>query len=180
MNEMSGGTPYKPGAVDVSPGTIDYTLNFLGGGVGRFVANSVATPWKLYEGEEVPVEKAPIVRRFKGAVQPEADSALYYEKRQEAQGKAAPRDLARSAMKRGASGPEVDAALEEGNRNLPAKKIFEVADRQISRKRDEIQRVRNDTKLTDQQKRTRIEEINADILAIRNKARADYRALAPQ
>lgn len=180
MNEWSGGTPYKPGSVDVSPGTIDYVLNFLGGGVGRFVANSIATPWKLYEGEEVPVEKAPIARRFKGAVQPAADAALYDEKRKEAQGKAAPRDLARSAMKRGASGPEVDAALAEGNRNLPAKKIFEVADRQVSRKRDEIQRVRNDAKLNDQQKRVRIEEINAEILAIRNKARADYRALAPQ
>jgi GNAT superfamily N-acetyltransferase len=175
MNSMSGGNAFTPGKVDVSPGTIDYMLNFLGGGVGRFVAGSVATPWRLYQGEDAKPEKMPLARRFYGFKQPESDAAIYYENREDARNRAAPARLAEQAQKKGLGTPEGVEAIKNNARFKDNENIFNRADAEIRKRRDEVLRVRNNAKMTEAQRKARIDEINNEIMEIRNRARRDYR-----
>ncbi|MBU8921259.1 MAG: ParB N-terminal domain-containing protein [Bacteroidales bacterium] len=58
-------TQRKPfGAADVSPEYIDHTINFLGGGIGKFVSNSVATGISLATDEKIETRFIPVMRRF--------------------------------------------------------------------------------------------------------------------
>lgn len=66
LNEATGGNVGRPGAVDISPETIQHYVEFAGGGVGRFLANAYATGEKIVTADELLPEKMPFVRRFYG------------------------------------------------------------------------------------------------------------------
>lgn len=179
MNALTGGSAFKSGYVDMSPGTIDYMLNFLGGGVGRFVANSASVPWKLYQGEEVTADKAPLSRRFVGQVNKEAfDRGAYYEDRDKARD--APVSLARKAAKRG--DPGAADAYDSLSKNatqgdLAGEALFDKVDRQISKYRAEEKKVREDAKLDETTRKQKIEEIRAEIATLRNNARKTFKEM---
>lgn len=69
LNELFGGsekvrrTPYT----DISPEIIDYFWDYLGGGLGKTIANTIQTGGQLIEGD-VQAENVPFVRRFLGKV----------------------------------------------------------------------------------------------------------------
>ena len=64
VNRLFGGNPYKPSIADIYPSNIDYWAGYITGGVGRFVTGSATSIYKWAEGEETPLEKLPVVRRF--------------------------------------------------------------------------------------------------------------------
>lgn len=64
VNRLFGGNPYKPSIADIYPSNIDYWAGYITGGVGRFVTGSANAIYKWAEGEETPLEKLPVVRRF--------------------------------------------------------------------------------------------------------------------
>lgn len=179
MNTLTGGSAFKSGYVDMSPGTIDYMLNFLGGGVGRFVANSASVPWKLYQGEEITADKAPLSRRFVGQVNKEAfDRGAYYEDRDKARD--APVSLARKAAKRG--DPGAAEAYDSLSKNatqgdLAGEALFDKVDRQIGKYRAEEKKVREDAKLDETTRKQKIEEIRAEIATLRNNARKTFKEM---
>lgn len=66
LNDITGGEDStKSGMVDVNPEHIDYAIDFLGGGVGKFIANSITTGQSLIqEGDLPPANKIPFIRNF--------------------------------------------------------------------------------------------------------------------
>ncbi len=64
LNKVSGGTEVVSGKVDISPEIIDHYIDFLGGGLGRFVANSVDIPYKIATGEDISTNNIPFARIF--------------------------------------------------------------------------------------------------------------------
>lgn len=68
LNTLTGGNKVRPGFIDVSPATMDYLGEFVTGGVGRFVNNTIDTPAKLLSGEPVDSYRIPFVRKLYGTV----------------------------------------------------------------------------------------------------------------
>jgi hypothetical protein len=65
LNEKSGGDEFKPGVVDVSPGTLEHLTGFLAGGFGRFGNRVYTTASKGFDPDkDVEARDIPFVRSF--------------------------------------------------------------------------------------------------------------------
>lgn len=81
LNELTGGNIGRPGAIDVSPETLEHMAGFLSGGLGRFISGVVSTGTRVFEGGEILPERIPIVQvgyTSAGTVQAMRD--LFYER----------------------------------------------------------------------------------------------------
>jgi hypothetical protein len=80
MNDATGGSLYRSGAVDVSPDGMQYLQEYLLGGLGRFVNRSadLAAKYNSPEDEEVSASDIPIVRYFFGEPSEYSDKMDYY------------------------------------------------------------------------------------------------------
>lgn len=80
MNDATGGSLYRSGAVDVSPDGMQYLQEYLLGGLGRFVNRSSDLAAKINspENEDVTPSDIPIVRYFFGEPSDYADKLDYY------------------------------------------------------------------------------------------------------
>jgi hypothetical protein len=81
MNDATGGSLYRSGAVDVSPDGMQYLQEYLLGGLGRFVNRSadLAAKYNSPEDEEITASDVPIVRYFFGEPSDYADKMDYYD-----------------------------------------------------------------------------------------------------
>jgi hypothetical protein len=81
MNEATGGSLYRSGAIDVSPDGMQYMQEYLLGGLGRFVNRSSDLAAKLNspQNEEITASNIPIVRYFFGEPSEYADKMDYYD-----------------------------------------------------------------------------------------------------
>lgn len=66
MNDMSGGDSIRPGAIDISPETLEYIGEFLGGGVVATYNQILSTAGKAWRGEEIDAERVPFLRKVYG------------------------------------------------------------------------------------------------------------------
>jgi len=66
LNKITGGNEKEAGFIDVSPETIDHFVDFLTGGVGKFVANTIETGGAVIDGEMPDVQNIPFLRKFIG------------------------------------------------------------------------------------------------------------------
>ena len=64
LNELTGGSSVRPGAIDVSPETLDHFYNFLTGGAGMFVNRTSDFVLRLANGDEIPWKNVPVARRL--------------------------------------------------------------------------------------------------------------------
>lgn len=67
LNEKTGGSNVTPGAIDISPATIDYWWDYMLGGTGRFISNTVnATHDVILDRKDLDLGEMPFVRRVLG------------------------------------------------------------------------------------------------------------------
>jgi hypothetical protein len=66
LNELTGGDTVSKGLIDISPETLDLVLDTFTGGAGRFFSDSALLGINAMSGEETPLTKTPIIRRFMG------------------------------------------------------------------------------------------------------------------
>ena len=83
LNDISGGDEVEPGAINVSPEWLDVVWDSITGSAGRFVADSLETPYKVLTGETVERQEIPFVRRLAGQKPEFADSQMYHERLKE-------------------------------------------------------------------------------------------------
>lgn len=79
LNELTGGSTVRPGAIDVSPTTFEYLYEFATGGAGQFVSNIVDAPLKLIVDGEVDTYRIPFLRKIYGDVGTRATQDRFYE-----------------------------------------------------------------------------------------------------
>jgi len=79
LNKLTGGTEFDPGLVDLSPDAMDYVVEYLTGGIGRTVNQSVSLIQNATKKKPVPVRKIPIARRFMGEVENYGDESKFYD-----------------------------------------------------------------------------------------------------
>jgi hypothetical protein len=78
LNEITGGNQIKPGAIDISPETLDLVWDTLTGSAGRFIADTTGLPFKIAQGE-MELKDTPFVRRVFGQQSEYTDSTIYRE-----------------------------------------------------------------------------------------------------
>lgn len=78
-NKLSGGTKSIKGWLDISPEYIDHFTDYVGGGLGRFINNSVNLGGSLIKGEDVATGNIPFVRQFTGTPSEKSDLGFIYE-----------------------------------------------------------------------------------------------------
>lgn len=169
LNEWTGGSPYKSGAVDIHPATIDHMLQTITGGVGHFGKGIVETLISGIRDHEWSPEKTPVLRRFVGRVGAQADQAMFYE----AERAEKERQNAVAKAKKDLAGPDADQARKflKENPAGPAKGAFESADKQIKDQRKQEGRVTNDPSLSSADRKRKIDDIERRIQEIQNRAR---------
>lgn len=64
LNDMTGGSKYAPGAIDISPNTIKYWVTSLTGGAGRFVSDITTGTLDAVQGVPPELGNIPIARKF--------------------------------------------------------------------------------------------------------------------
>jgi len=179
LNELTGGSNYKAGWIDVHPGSLDHVIESVTGGLGKFVMDAAKTGYSVYKGDGFDATKAPIVRRFYGSAKdPIADAQAYYEARDEAS-KGGGQNLA-AARKDASSGRNVESAreyLRENPKAAQGSEIFKRADEAMKPLRARLDRIEQDEQLTGEQKRRQRDEVVEQMRKVQNTARKRYREL---
>lgn len=136
-NKITGGNTIRPGAVDVSPETMDLIFDSFTGGVGRFIGDMFALPGNVISGEQK-LTKAPFVRRLYGEPSEYKSSGDYreniteiYRLREEL--KAYPEDRARIVKEKAFGLYSVAKATEKRLSNL--NKMMKAAKNEETKKR---------------------------------------------
>jgi hypothetical protein len=87
LSELTGGIGKIPGAIEVSPETLQFWTEYALGGVGTFVRQTFGVGWAAGEfaatgaAPEIETSDFPIVRRLYGNVSKRNDIEAYYERR---------------------------------------------------------------------------------------------------
>lgn len=79
LNSATGGSQYRSGAVDINPDIMKYWIDYISGGTGRFVGQTVDAAAKTYNGIDIPPQQIPFLGKLSGKVMPYADQQKMYD-----------------------------------------------------------------------------------------------------
>lgn len=79
LNTATGGSQYRSGAVDINPDTLKYWIDYISGGTGRFIGQTVDAAAKSYNGIDIPPQQIPFLGKISGKVMPYADQQKMYD-----------------------------------------------------------------------------------------------------
>jgi hypothetical protein len=173
LNALTGGGKHHPGYIDVSPGTIDYMLKFVTGGLGQFALNSTSTATGLAQGTEWQVEKTPIVRRFYGKMDVSADRALYFEEQQKVH---AAYERMRAYRKDG-NDAGYDRISKEAAPEIDAQGAFKAADKLRRLIQQDIETIKADKSISAVERERRVKEKEREEIAAMRDARRELKEL---
>lgn len=79
INNVSGGNEVEAGVLDFSPENVDHLIDFLGGGVAKFFANTIDSGVSLAKGDVPEPENTPFLRKFIGDVYDDVERSILYD-----------------------------------------------------------------------------------------------------
>lgn len=79
LSSLTGGSPERPGAIDISPESVEHLFEFATGGIGRLVNNTLSTIQSVTSDTDLTANKIPFVRSFLGQDSKYDDRDAYYE-----------------------------------------------------------------------------------------------------
>ncbi|EFI1108342.1 hypothetical protein BFU54_005128 [Escherichia coli] len=80
LNAFSGGSQYRPGAVDITPESLKYWVDYISGGTGRFISKTTDAAVKSLNGIDIPELQVPFLGKISGEVMPYADQQKMYDR----------------------------------------------------------------------------------------------------
>jgi hypothetical protein len=196
VNELTGGNKYKPGVeilgahpFDMYPGAVQYGMEWLGGGSGRFVTNLIRWGMDKATGEETPTEKVPLKRTLMGETTGQGEAQRYYELKDDVQEH---RNRFNAAKKAAAEDPGDDAARDTLEHEADflgvspqfskkttwkgsAADAFTKADEAIRELRKEKYRINADTGLSRAERYRQSKDIDSEIQQKQRDARGLFR-----
>ena len=162
LNEATGGTELRKGAVDVSPTTMEYAFNFVTGGTGAFIDRAVTFVSKVASGEDVPISKVPFLRVVYGEPSERRAADTYYRVREDAAMRIEEVDLLRETSQGRQLSEEEREASTVAGKLKPALNASERAMRGL-RKQRKI--VKASETMTAAEKEAKVKQIDEAILA---------------
>ena len=167
MSRATGGYGRMPGLIEVSPNTIEYATDWVFGGLGKFVNQSVT----LATGNADSINDVPIVRSFVG----DANSAVYTSSNySEIQNRVKRVEQSLAEAKAAGNTRLIDRLESRNAFEIEAMGVFKRAQRDISKqqsKRRAIERRyrENSSPMTDEDKQ-KIENVRDEIGQIKSRA----------
>ncbi|HGG6554852.1 TPA: LPD38 domain-containing protein [Salmonella enterica subsp. diarizonae serovar 61:i:z] len=79
LNTTTGGSQYRSGAIDINPDSMKYWIDYISGGTGRFIGQTVDAAAKTYNGIDIPAQQVPFLGKLSGQVMPYADQQKMYD-----------------------------------------------------------------------------------------------------
>lgn len=84
LNDVSGGSQWRSGAVDINPDVMRYFVDYFLGGSGKFVLSKLPdNAYNLATGVEMEPHRAIFLSRVSGKVLPYEDQSKFYDRRDE-------------------------------------------------------------------------------------------------
>ncbi|HGU4057457.1 TPA: LPD38 domain-containing protein [Escherichia coli] len=80
LNAFSGGSQYRPGAVDITPESLKFWIDYISGGTGRFISKTTDAAVKSLNGIDIPEQQEPFLGKISGEVMPYADQQKMYDR----------------------------------------------------------------------------------------------------
>jgi hypothetical protein len=83
LNKLTGGSEFRSGIIDINPDKVDFFLETISGGTGRFVIRSAKTVGELITGnwDQIESNNIPFARVFYGQPRKFVDLQDYFDKR---------------------------------------------------------------------------------------------------
>ncbi|GGI85829.1 hypothetical protein GCM10007978_24380 [Shewanella hanedai] len=78
LNDVTGGSKFRSGAIDITPQSIEHFAKFMGGGVLQFGLRWQNLAVKAMEGKEIESREIPFARRFYKQLNPKAAIGEFY------------------------------------------------------------------------------------------------------
>lgn len=85
LNEVTGGSKFESGLVDISPETLDHLASFVLGGLGRTIGRTADLPGKMIEGD-TEISDIPFLRNAYQEKNPRVDIDRFYANIQKVEG----------------------------------------------------------------------------------------------
>ncbi|EFI4136666.1 LPD38 domain-containing protein [Escherichia coli] len=80
LNAFSGSSQYRPGAVDITPESLKFWIDYISGGTGRFISKTTDAAVKSLNGIDIPEQQVPFLGKISGEVMPYADQQKMYDR----------------------------------------------------------------------------------------------------
>ena len=155
VNEMTGGSEYKAGGVDVSPEVLKFWVTTLTGGTGRFVFDMGDAAYGATQGVAPDLRSTPIARVFVRESSVTDARARFWEAANEA--KVAADELAMA--KKDHNGSAVKEIRDAEGDMVRLSKMADRMGKAASKKRDAIDAIRQDDQMPLDQKREQMKAI---------------------
>ena len=78
LNEVTGGTRYTRGIIDISPEYMDHIAGFITSGLGQFVSRTAKATTKAIKGEKQDINQIPFLRLFVGKARDKIATNMIY------------------------------------------------------------------------------------------------------
>jgi hypothetical protein len=155
VNEMTGGSKYKAGGVDVSPEVLKFWVSSLTGGTGRFVVDMGSAAYGATQGVAPDLRSTPIARVFVREPSVSDSRAKFWEIANEV--KVAADEL--SMAKKDHNGSAVKEIRDSEGDMIRLSKFADKMGKAASKKRDAIDAIRQDDQMPLDQKREQMKAI---------------------
>jgi hypothetical protein len=155
MNDMTGGSNYEKGLIDVSPETLRFWMSSLTGGTGKFMVDSLNLGSLVSQGGTPEVREIPMARVLVREESIQDVRRAYWDRVNEA--KQAAEEFA--SAKRAHDGAAMRDIVGDNRVLIRLAKVADRNSKLITAKRDLIDDIRNNDNMTLPQKRDKIKQV---------------------
>ncbi|ECO0851916.1 hypothetical protein AA073_21735 [Salmonella enterica subsp. enterica serovar Newport] len=167
LNTATGGSQYRSGAVDINPDSMKYWIDYISGGTGRFVGQTVDAAAKTYNGIDIPPQQIPFLGKLSGKVMPYADQQKMYDHIDELR--------QYNAELKALSGADRAAFRDKYRGQLSMNGITHQSEMQLKNLRKQRDEVYSDSTLTARQQADRVLMIEQNMKKVVDRFNREYR-----
>ncbi|EEQ4791693.1 hypothetical protein E8W22_002141 [Escherichia coli] len=166
LNAFSGGSQYRPGAVDVTPESLKFWIDYISGGTGRFISKTTDAAVKSLNGIDIPEQQVPFLGKISGEVMPYADQQKMYDRMTEvAQYHAELKSL---------TGAERTAFIDENNGKLSMNGLMQDTRKRLKDLRKQRDAIYADSSLSLAQQAAMVKSVERDMKVAVDRFNREY------
>ncbi|EGN7867359.1 hypothetical protein ISO21_000483 [Escherichia coli] len=166
LNAFSGGSQYRPGAVDITPESLKFWIDYISGGTGRFISKTTDAAVKSLNGIDIPEQQVPFLGKISGEVMPYTDQQKMYDRMTEvAQYHAELKSL---------SGAERTAFIDENNGKLSMNGLMQDTRKRLKDLRKQRDAIYADSSLSLAQQAAIVKSVERDMKVAVDRFNREY------
>lgn len=166
LNAFSGGSQYRPGAVDITPESLKYWVDYISGGTGRFISKTTDAAVKSLNGIDIPEQQVPFLGKISGEVMPYADQQKMYDRMTEV--------TQYHAELKSLRGSERTAFIDENNGKLSMNGLMQDTRKRLKDLRKQRDAIYADSSLSLSQQSARVKSVERDMKVAVDRFNREY------